>query len=52
MRIVGRRLIFRFGDSAINIASIKPDQVRRFFAQQAKLYSKPVNAGTVVANLV
>ena len=51
LRVVGRLLVSRFGDSAINIASIKPDQVRRFFAQQAKLYSKPINAGTVVANL-
>lgn len=51
LRIVGRLLISRFGDGVINIAAIKPDHVRRFFAKQAKLYSKPVNAGTVVANL-
>src|ERR1700739_187424 len=41
-RIVGRLLSSRFGDGPIDIAAIKPDHVRRFFAQQAKLYSKPV----------
>jgi site-specific recombinase XerD len=51
LRIVGRLLVIRFGDGAINIVAIKPDHVRRFFAQQAKLYSKPANAGTVVATL-
>jgi integrase/recombinase XerC len=51
LRIVGRLWASRFGDSAISIAAIKPDHVRRFFAQQAKLYSKPANAGTVVATL-
>lgn len=51
LRIVGRLLVTRFGDGAINIVAIKPDHVRRFFAQQAKLYSKPANAGTVVAGL-
>jgi len=51
LRIVGRLLSSRFGDSAISVAAIKPGHVRRFFAQQAKLYSKPANAGTVVAAL-
>jgi integrase len=51
LRIVGRLLSSRFGDGAIDIAAVKPDHVRRFFAQQAKLYSKPANAGTVVATL-
>ena len=51
LRIVGRLLSSRFGDGAIDIAAIKPDHVRRFFAQQAKLYSKPASAGTVVATL-
>lgn len=51
LRIVSRLLASRFGDGAVNIAAIKPDHVRRFFAQQAKLYSKPANAGTVVATL-
>ena len=51
LRIVGRLLVIRFDEGAINIVAIKPDYVRRFFAQQAKLYSKPANAGTVVATL-
>lgn len=51
LRIVGRLLSSRFGDGAIDIAAVKPDHVRRFFAQQAKLYSKPANAGTVVTTL-
>jgi integrase/recombinase XerC len=51
LRIVGRLLISRFGDNAIDVAAITPDHVRRFFAEQAKLYSKPATAGTVVATL-
>lgn len=51
LRIVGRLLVSRFGDGAIDIAAIKPDHVRRFFAQQAKLYSRPATASTVVSAL-
>jgi integrase len=51
LRIVGRLLVSRFGDGLIDIAAIKPDHLRRFFAQQAKLYSKPADAGSVVATL-
>lgn len=51
VRIVGRLLTSRFGDAAIDIAAIAPDQVRDFFTQQAKLYSKPASAGTVIASL-
>lgn len=51
LRIVGRFLISRFGDYAIDIVAIKPEHVRRFFALEAKLYSKPVNAGVVVSAL-
>jgi len=51
LRIVRRLLTSRFGDGAIDIAAIKPEHVRRFFAQQAKLYSKPASAGSVVASL-
>jgi len=51
LRIVGRLLSERFGDDAIDIAAIKPEHVRHFFAQQAKLYSKPAGAGSVVAAL-
>jgi integrase len=51
LRIVGRLLASRFGDGAIDITAVKPDHVRRFFAKQSRLYSKPANAGTVVAAL-
>lgn len=51
LRIVGRLLTSRFGDGHVDIPAIKPEHVRRFFAQQVKLYSKPANAGTVVATL-
>ena len=49
--IVRRLLTSRFGDGHVNMTAIKPEHVRRFFAQQAKLYSKPANAGMVVAAL-
>ncbi|MCB1957857.1 MAG: tyrosine-type recombinase/integrase [Rhodocyclaceae bacterium] len=51
LRIVGRLLRSRFGDAAIDMAAIEPDEVRDFFAQQAKLYSKPAGAGAVIASL-
>jgi integrase/recombinase XerC len=51
LRIVGRLLTSRFGDGPVKISAIQPDHVRQFFAEQAKLYSKPANAGTVVASL-
>lgn len=51
LRIVGRLLTERFGDRAIDIATLRPAHVRRFFAQQAKLYSKPTGAGSVVSAL-
>lgn len=51
LRIVGRLLIARFGGGAIDISAIKPEHVRRFFAQQAERYSKPASAGSVVASL-
>jgi hypothetical protein len=44
VRIVGRLLASRFGDSTIDITALKLDHVQRFFAQQAKLYTKPANA--------
>jgi len=51
LRIVGRLLVSRFGSKPIDVGMIKPDHVRRFFAQQAKLYSKPANASIVVTTL-
>ncbi|MEN9480423.1 MAG: phage-related integrase [Pseudomonadota bacterium] len=51
MRIVGRLLLSCFGDGPIDITAIEPGYVRRFFTQQAKLYSKPATAGTVVSAL-
>ena len=51
LRIVGRLLTTRFGDSTIDIAAIQPEHVRCFFAQQAELYSKPAGAGSVVSTL-
>jgi integrase/recombinase XerC len=51
LRIVRRLLTSRFGDGPVAISTINSGHVRRFFAQQAKLYSKPANAGSVVATL-
>jgi integrase/recombinase XerC len=51
LRIVGRFLISRFGDYVIDIPAIKPEHVRRFFAQEARLYRKLASAGAVVAAL-
>ena len=51
LRIVGRLLRARFADSKVDIAAIKPQHIRRFFAQQAKLYGKPANTGVVVSAL-
>ncbi|OOG61099.1 hypothetical protein [Polaromonas sp. C04] len=35
LRIIGRLLTSRFGSDAIDIAAIKPQQVRRFFSKEA-----------------
>lgn len=51
LRIVGRLLVARFGRGEIHIGQVKPEHVRHFYAQQAKLYAKPVTAGVVVAAL-
>ena len=51
LRIARRLLCERFGDGAIDISAIKAEHVRRFFAQQAKLYRKPASVATVVATL-
>ena len=51
LRIIGRLLTARFGSDAIDIAAIKPEQVRRFFAKEAVRYSKPASLACVVASL-
>ena len=51
LRIVGRLLTSRFGSGAIDIAAIKPEHVRRFFAEQATRYGKPASLASVVASL-
>jgi integrase/recombinase XerC len=51
LRVVGRLLHQRFGDGDVDIPSINPVYLRRFYAQQAALHSKPGGAGSVVAAL-
>jgi hypothetical protein len=51
LRVVGRLLRQCFGSGCVDIALIKPTHVRRFYAQQAVLHSKPGGAGSVVAAL-
>jgi site-specific recombinase XerD len=51
LSIVRRLLIWRFGDYATDIAAVKAEHLRCFFAQEAKRYSKPASAGAVVAAL-
>jgi hypothetical protein len=48
LRIVGRLLAERYGGNAVDIKAITSEHVRRFFAEQAALHSKPVGAGSVV----
>jgi len=51
LRTVRRLLTARFADGRVDIRTIKPEHVRYFFARQAKLFSKPASAGSVVAAL-
>jgi site-specific recombinase XerD len=51
LRIVGRLLTERFDGNAVDIMAITPEHVRRFFAEQAALHSKPAGAGSVVSSL-
>jgi site-specific recombinase XerD len=50
LRIVGR-LLSRFGHGRVDIGSISAERVRRFYAQQLKLYAKPATAAVVIAAL-
>ena len=51
LRIVGRLLTERFGNNAVDIKAFTPEHVRRFFAEQAALHSKPAGAGSVLSSL-
>jgi integrase len=51
LSIVRRLLIWRFGDYAIDMTVVKAENVRCFFTQEAKRYSKPASTSTVVAAL-
>ena len=51
LRIVGRLLAAQFGDGPVDVTAINPEGVRAFFAQQSEFYSKPANAGVVIAAL-
>ena len=51
LSIVRRLLIWRFGDYAIDITVVRAEHIRHFFAEEARRYSKPAGAGTVVAAL-
>ena len=47
-----RRLLFnQFGERPVVISAIKPEHVRRFIADQRKLYSTPASAGTLASAL-
>ena len=47
LRIVGRFLTSQFGDGPVKISAIKPDHVRRFFAEQAVKHPARRSHGTV-----
>ena len=51
LRVVGRLLHQRFGDGHVDIPSINPEYLRRFYAQQAALHRTPGGAGSVAAAL-
>ncbi len=51
LRVVGRLLRQRFGSDAVDIAAIRPEYVRMFFAQQSKRHSKPGGVGSVASAL-
>ena len=51
LRLVGRLLRKHYADGAFQFDAITPDQVRVFFAEQARLYTTPASLSTVVASL-
>lgn len=51
LRIIKRLLDIRFGNGPVDVALIDPEHVRRFYAQQSELYSKPANTGPMISAL-
>lgn len=51
LRIVKRLLDLHFDDGPVDMTAIRPEHVCRFYAQQAKLYSKPANTGIIISSL-
>lgn len=51
LRLVGRLLRDRFGDSAFEFSEVTPEHVRSFLAEQAKVYKTPTSLSMVVSSL-
>lgn len=51
LRVVGRLLHQRFGAGGVDIASITPAYLKRFYARQVALHRKPGGAGSVATAL-
>lgn len=51
LRTVHRLLVQRFGHRPVFIAAITPEAVRKFIAEQRKLYSTPGSAGSIASAL-
>jgi site-specific recombinase XerD len=51
LRTVRRLLLEQFGERAVDLSAITPDDVRRFVARQSELYSTPSSAATVISAL-
>lgn len=51
LRIVKRLLDLYFDDGPVDMTTIRPEHVCRFYTQQAKLYSKPANTGSIISSL-
>jgi integrase/recombinase XerC len=51
LRTVGRLLSQQFAQRRVVISAIKPEAVRKFIAQQSKLYSTPASASSIASAL-
>lgn len=51
LRTVGRLLLEQFGDRQVVIATIKPEDIRRFIASQGVLCRKPTSIGATISAL-